>query len=272
MKSKYSKIKLAAFTLTFMCATCVTTFVGATTFQYGDKGKSVTAIQQQLIKNGYNAKDKNGIYGKETKWAVRLFQQDNGLPVDGIVGPATYKALMGTPHTAKATLTKNAATKAVTTKSAFTKQKSAQAPRMEGQTINGKAVKLNNLKKSEPSKNVTGVLAEADKYRGVPYVFGGTTPSGFDCSGYVRYVFAKQGISLPRLADEQYNVGVSVSRANLKAGDLVFFETYEPGPSHSGIYIGNGQFISATSSRGVAVANLDTGYWGERYLGAKRVM
>mgnify|MGYP000146379519 FL=1 len=86
MKSKYSKVKITALTLTFVCAT--TAMVGATTLQYGDKGKSVTAVQQQLIKHGYNATDKNGVYGKETKWAVRLFQQDRGLPVDGIVGPA----------------------------------------------------------------------------------------------------------------------------------------------------------------------------------------
>lgn len=63
-----------------------------------------------------------------------------------------------------------------------------------------------------------------------------------------------------------------MSRSNLRPGDLVFFETYEPGASHSGIYVGNGNFISATSSRGIAIAPLDTGYWGERYLGARRVM
>lgn len=264
MKSKYSKSKIAALTLTFVCAT--TAMASATTLQYGDKGRNVIAVQQQLIKHGYNATDKNGVYGKETKWAVRLFQQDRGLPVDGIIGPATYNALMGAPRTTKAVLSNNAATKAVATKSAFTNQ-NAQSRRLAGQSV-----KLNNLKKVQTSNNIQGILAEADKYRGVPYVFGGTTPSGFDCSGYVKYVFAKQGIALPRLADEQYNVGVEVSRANLKAGDLVFFETYEPGPSHSGIYIGNGKFISATSSRGVAVADLDTGYWGERYIGAKRVM
>ena len=269
MKSKYSKVKITALTLTFVCAT--TAMVGATTLQYGDKGKSVTAVQQQLIKHGYNATDKNGVYGKETKWAVRLFQQDRGLPVDGIVGPATYNALMGAPRSTKAVLTQNAATKAVATKSAFTNN-NATSRRIAGQSINGKNVKLNNIAKNETPSSIHAILAEADKYRGVPYVFGGTTPSGFDCSGYVKYVFEKQGISLPRLADEQYNIGVEVSRANLKAGDLVFFETYEPGPSHSGIYIGDGKFISATSSRGVAVADLDTGYWGERYIGAKRVV
>ena len=251
MKSKYSKVKITALTLTFVCAT--TAMVGATTLQYGDKGKSVTAVQQQLIKHGYNATDKNGVYGKETKWAVRLFQQDRGLPVDGIVGPATYNALMSAPRSTKAVLTQNAATKAVATKSAFTNS-NATSRRIAGQSITGKNIKLNNITKSETPNSIHAILAEADKYRGVPYVF------------------AKQGISLPRLADEQYNVGVEVSRANLKAGDLVFFETYEPGPSHSGIYIGDGKFISATSSRGVAVADLDTGYWGERYIGAKRVI
>ncbi len=272
MKSKYSKAKITALTLTFVCAsTAIVGATTATTLQYGDKGKSVTAVQQQLIKHGYNATDKNGVYGKETKWAVRLFQQDRGLPVDGIVGPATYNALMGAPRSTKAALTHNAATKAVATKSAFTNS-NATSRRIAGQSINGKHVRLNNITKSETPSSIHAILAEANKYRGVPYVFGGTTPSGFDCSGYVKYVFAQQGISLPRLADEQYNVGVEVSRANLKAGDLVFFETYEPGPSHSGIYIGDGQFISATSSSGVAVASLDSGYWGERYIGAKRVV
>lgn len=139
MKSKYSKVKITALTLTFVCAT--TAMVGATTLQYGDKGKSVTAVQQQLIKHGYNATDKNGVYGKETKWAVRLFQQDRGLPVDGIVGPATYNALMSAPRSTKAVLTQNAATKAVATKSAFTNN-NATSRRVAGQSITGKNIKL----------------------------------------------------------------------------------------------------------------------------------
>ena len=110
------------------------------------------------------------------------------------------------------------------------------------------------------------------QYIGVPYWFGGNTPRGFDCSGFTRYVFANIGINLPRMADGQYAIGRPVSTERLQSGDLVFFETYEPGPSHVGIYIGNGQFISATSSRGVAVADMFGHYWGERYLGARRVL
>ena len=119
---------------------------------------------------------------------------------------------------------------------------------------------------------VRRLISSSFQYVGVPYWFGGTTPRGFDCSGFTRYVFSQVGISLPRMADGQFSVGRPVSTEKLRAGDLVFFETYEPGPSHVGIYIGNSQFISATSSRGVVVADLFGYYWGERYIGARRVM
>ena len=122
------------------------------------------------------------------------------------------------------------------------------------------------------TSTVRRLISSSFQYVGVPYWFGGTTPRGFDCSGFTRYVFSQVGINLPRMADGQFSVGRPVSTEKLRPGDLVFFETYEPGPSHVGIYIGNSQFISATSSRGVVVADLFGYYWGERYIGARRVM
>lgn len=116
------------------------------------------------------------------------------------------------------------------------------------------------------------IIQTSMNYIGVPYVFGGTTPNGFDCSGYVRYVFSNAGIYLPRMADEQYAVGSFVSMNELTAGDLVFFSTYEAGPSHVGIYLGNGNFINASSSRGVAIDSLNSSYWGSCYIGARRIM
>jgi len=121
------------------------------------------------------------------------------------------------------------------------------------------------------SSLVRRVVQAAMGYQGVPYVFGGTSPNGFDCSGFTRYIFAQAGVDLPRTADAQYEVGQNVSYSRLQSGDLVYFSTYESGASHVGIYLGNGQFISATSSRGIAIANMDSGYWGDRYLGARRV-
>ncbi len=116
------------------------------------------------------------------------------------------------------------------------------------------------------------IVANSMNYIGVPYVFGGTSPSGFDCSGYVRYVFANAGIYLPRTADAQYEVGMPISTSELVPGDLVFFSTYEYGPSHVGIYLGDGNFINASSSRGVAIDSLYSGYWGSCYIGARRVL
>ena len=118
----------------------------------------------------------------------------------------------------------------------------------------------------------TKILKTAAQYKGVPYVFGGTTPNGFDCSGYVQYVFAKNGIRLTRTADTQALEGKFVSKKNLKPGDLVFFTTYEPGASHVGIYAGNNQFWNATSSRGIMLSNLNDSYWGPRYYTARRIL
>lgn len=116
------------------------------------------------------------------------------------------------------------------------------------------------------------IVSRAAKYKGVPYVFGGTTPKGFDCSGYVQYVFKDCKAALPRLADEQALKGVFVTQRQLRPGDLVFFTTYLPGASHVGIYAGSGQFWSASSSKGVILSSLKDEYWKTRYYGARRVL
>ncbi|MDT8900115.1 NlpC/P60 family protein [Anaeroselena agilis] len=116
------------------------------------------------------------------------------------------------------------------------------------------------------------IVLTAQRYLGVPYVWGGASPGGFDCSGFTQYVFALNGVSLPRTADMQFGVGIPVRYDQLQPGDLVYFSTYEPGPSHNGIYIGGGRFISATSSRGVVIDRLDSAYWDARYVGARRVI
>ena len=114
------------------------------------------------------------------------------------------------------------------------------------------------------------IIETAKKYLGVPYVWGGSTPKGFDCSGFVQYVFMHHGISLPRTSSQQYKVGTYIKRADLKPGDLVFFGT--TGVSHLGIYIGDNQFIHASSSKGVIITSLSNSYWAVRYYGARRVL
>jgi peptidoglycan DL-endopeptidase LytE len=117
--------------------------------------------------------------------------------------------------------------------------------------------------------DASNMIAYAEKFIGVPYVWGGTSPDGFDCSGFVQYVFNHFGVQLPRTASDMYATGTPVS--SLQPGDLVFFSTYASGASHVGIYIGNNEFISATSSHGVSICNLnDPYYWGPRYIGARR--
>jgi cell wall-associated NlpC family hydrolase len=112
------------------------------------------------------------------------------------------------------------------------------------------------------------VVKEAKKYAGTPYKWGGTTPRGFDCSGYLNHVYEKAaGVNLARTVEGIYKQGTKVSKPEV--GDIVFFQTYKKGPSHAGIYIGDGKFIHSSSSKGVSVASMSSSYWSERYIGSK---
>jgi LysM repeat protein len=124
---------------------------------------------------------------------------------------------------------------------------------------------------SRHGKLLSGVYIAAHSLIGTPYVFGGTSSRGIDCSAFVMRVFGLNGIKLPRTADVQYKMGTRVPRGHESAGDLVFFSTYCAGASHVGIYLGAGEFIHASSSRGVTISNLNDSYFRGKYLGAKRI-
>ena len=129
--------------------------------------------------------------------------------------------------------------------------------------------------RSESSARGSDVAAFAMQFVGAPYVWGGTDPDGFDCSGFTRYVYQQFGLDLPQFAADQYSdqYGTMLTDSNeLQAGDLVFFaNTYEPGITHVGIYIGNGDVVQAMSPGiGVAIGNLREDYWAQHYYGALR--
>lgn len=122
------------------------------------------------------------------------------------------------------------------------------------------------------SGGAQAVLSFASQFLGTPYVWGGTSPSpGFDCSGFTQYVFRHVGINLSRTSQTQFNQGTSVSRSDLKPGDLVFFSTYGPGATHVGIYAGNNTMIDS-SNGGVVYESMNNSYWAPRYLGARRLI
>jgi cell wall-associated NlpC family hydrolase len=179
----------------------------------GDRGAAVAAVQRAL---GIPA---DGVFGPQTRRAVRAFQARHGLVVDGIVGPATMAAL--------------------------------GISGSSGSGVGGTAV---------------GV---ARSMIGQPYAFGGERPGGFDCSGLMVYAFRQAGITLPRTSYAQFGVGVPVSRANVQAGDLVFFNASGPGASHVGIATSNATAISATT-HGVMEHTISGPYWGAHYIGARR--
>ena len=117
------------------------------------------------------------------------------------------------------------------------------------------------------------IAGTALELRGIPYRDGGSDPSGFDCSGFVEYVFGQHGIAVPRTVTDLYRSGRDVSSNDLQPGDLVFFSTSAPGPTHVGMAIGGDEFVHAPSSAGVVrVERLSGRYWAPRFIGARRVL
>jgi len=118
----------------------------------------------------------------------------------------------------------------------------------------------------------TELETTVDKLIGIDYRYAGSTTNGFDCSGFTSYVFKKFGVDLPRRSADQATVGEKVAKADLRPGDLVFFNTDGKGISHVGIYMGEGKFAHASSSRGVSISNMDDSYYVNRYVTARRVL
>lgn len=205
---------------------------GDVALKYGMQGEDVAALQHKLNALGYSIDVIDGKFGSNTLQAVLAFQADNGMGTDGVVGPQTFQCIQGAKRT---------------------------------------PVSRGSISYNLRSRGMQ-IVTLAQQFLHVPYSWGGSSPGGFDCSGFVYYLYAKQGVYLPRMADGQYAAGQWVDKRELQPGDLVFFETYETGPSHVGIYMGGGSFIHASSGAGeVTITPMSKPYYAERYLGARRI-
>lgn len=177
----------------------------------------------------------DGEWGPQTRKALRDYQRANGLEVDGVPGPATLASL-GVEATS------------------------------------GGGAK--NLTSSSPSASsgsgLSAAVSAARSKIGSSYAYGGTGPSSFDCSGLTQYAMRQAGVTLSRTSFAQYGQGSSVPKSGVRAGDLVFFDTNGPGASHVGVATSSSTVVSATS-HGVMEHSFTSGYWSQRYVGARRV-
>ena len=123
-----------------------------------------------------------------------------------------------------------------------------------------------------PPGTARAVVERARSFAGTAYRAGGASPDGFDCSGFVQYLYRQAGVSLPRTASEQFDVGLEVETRRLAPGDLVFYRTEGRRVTHVGVVVGDGTFIHAPNTRSrVRIDRLDGRYWQERYAGARRI-
>ena len=138
------------------------------------------------------------------------------------------------------------------------------------------ADKRRNLAQSAIDYNKENILINAKKHLGEDYVWGGTTPGGFDCSGYMQYIYKKEGVGIPRTANQQSKVGKEVSRFNLKKGDLLFFLTDKSRNipvTHVGMYIGNDKFIHAASKKkGIIITSFNKSRYSKLFVKATRII
>ncbi len=213
-----------------------------TTLKKDMRGDAVTELQKYLKQLGYMDIAPTGYYGDITKAAVKAFQKKYGLEQDGIAGKQTIGKI---------------------------------------EKLTGGKVQIAS-KSAASVKASRGIASTADKlisfakrFIGVRYRWGGSSPKGFDCSGFTQYVFKNIGIALNRTSTSQAAQGKRVSKSNLQPGDLVFFDTNGGNNriNHVGIYIGGGRFIQSSSTgTGVTISNISSGFYSGTYMTARRVI
>jgi len=247
----------------------------------GSRGPAVTELQRML---GIPA---DGIFGRQTRRAVRSYQAAHGLEVDGIAGPITRGALAGgggggdvqqrLPASTTIAVQRALGIGADGVFGRQTKRAVRAFQASHGLEVDGVVgpQTLGALGISGAAAPVGGggggsALAAARTKLGAPYALGGVGPTSWDCSGLTQWAFAQAGVTIPRTSFEQASAGVHVDRAAVQAGDLVFFDANGPGASHVGIATSNSTAISATT-HGVREHALTGSYWGKHYYGARRV-